>query len=77
VLLFHPGYIEQLLEIGYGDAQDKHDQLEAFLADTAAGEADPPGLRRCDGTVPSAGAASDQKEAAMENVVASSAPGSS
>ena len=77
VLLFHPGYIEQLLEIGYGDAQDKHDQLEAFLADTAAGEADPPGLRRCDGTVPSAEAASDQKEAAMENAVASSAPGSS
>ncbi|MFB6231599.1 MAG: patatin-like phospholipase family protein [Salinibacter sp.] len=52
VLLFHPGYIEQLLEIGYGDAQDTHDQLEAFLADTAAGAADPPGLRRCDGALP-------------------------
>lgn len=51
VLLFHPGYIEQLLEIGYGDAQDKHDQLEAFLADTMPDTADPPGLRRCDGMV--------------------------
>jgi NTE family protein len=51
VLLFHPGYIEQLLEIGYGDAQDKHDQLEAFLADTMAEAADPPGLRRCDGAL--------------------------
>ena len=48
VLLFHPGYIERLLEIGYGDAQDMHDQLEAFLADTAAGAADPPGLRRAE-----------------------------
>ncbi len=58
VLLFHPGYIEQLLEIGYGDAQDKHDQLEAFLADTVADTADPPGLRRCDGRVHSG----DEKE---------------
>jgi hypothetical protein len=46
VLLFRPGYIERLLEIGYGDAQEKHDRLEAFLADTAAESADPPGLRR-------------------------------
>ena len=46
VLLFHPGYIERLLEIGYGDAQDQHDRLEAFLADTAAESANPPGLRR-------------------------------
>jgi len=46
VLLFHPGYIARLLEIGYGDAQDKHDRLEAFLAGTAAESANPPGLRR-------------------------------
>ncbi len=48
VLLFHPGYIEQLLEIGYDDARQKHDQLEAFLADTAVDTADPPGLRRAE-----------------------------
>lgn len=47
VLLFHPGYIERLLEIGYDDARQKHDRLESFLADTAADSADPPGLRRC------------------------------
>jgi len=84
VLLFHPDYIEQLLDIGHDDARQKHDQLEAFLADTAAGEADPPGLRRCDGTALSTEAASDRKEAAsdqkegaMENADASSAPESS
>ena len=61
VLLFHPGYIEQLLEIGYEDARRKHDRLEAFFEDTSAGGADPPGLRRVgdgsptieDDTVPS------------------------
>ena len=47
VLLFHPAYIERLLEIGYADARDQHDRLEAFLEDTAAAEADPPGRRRC------------------------------
>ena len=52
VLLFHPGYIEQLLEIGYDDARQKHDRLESFLADTAADSADPPGLRRCQPATP-------------------------
>jgi len=48
VMLFHPDYIEQLLEIGYDDARDAHEKLEAFLADTAAATADPPGTRRAD-----------------------------
>lgn len=46
VLLFDPGYIEQLLEIGYDDARRQHDRMEAFLADTPAAGSDPPGLRR-------------------------------
>lgn len=46
VLLFHPDYIEQLLEIGYDDARQQHDRLAAFFTDTAAEDADPPGLRR-------------------------------
>jgi len=46
VLLFYPDYIEQLLEIGYDDAQQQHDRLAAFFTDTAAEDADPPGLRR-------------------------------
>lgn len=48
VLLFHPGYIEQLLEIGYEDARDKHDALESFLENTGDEDATPPGLRRCE-----------------------------
>jgi len=46
VLLFHPGYIDRLLEIGYDDAQRKHDRLEAFFEDTGADAADLPGRRR-------------------------------
>jgi hypothetical protein len=61
VLLFHPGYIEQLLDIGYDDARQKHDQLEAFLEDTVAEEADPLGLRRCQPSL-STGEAADGEE---------------
>lgn len=57
VLLFDPGYIETLLEIGYADARSAHDRIEAFLADTPAAEPDPPGLRRC-----AAGDASGEEE---------------
>ncbi len=49
VLLFHPDYIERLLEIGYEDAKEQHDRLEAFLTDAAAA-AESAGLRRCGGT---------------------------
>gem|GEM_PF-48970 len=46
VLLFDPDYIDRLLDIGYQDARDQHDRLEAFLADTVAETTNPPGLRR-------------------------------
>jgi len=54
VLLFHPDYIEQLLDVGYNDACDAHEDLEAFLADTTAASADPPGTRRADAQTESA-----------------------
>lgn len=46
VLLFHPDYIDQLLDIGYTDARHRHEEIEVFLAETTVTTADPPGLRR-------------------------------
>jgi len=54
VLLFHPEYIDRLLDIGYQDARDQHDQLEAFLSDTVAATGSAPGQRRADASVASA-----------------------
>ena len=33
MLLFDPGYLQALLEIGYNDARREHDRIEAFFAD--------------------------------------------
>ncbi len=33
MMLFDPGYIAQLLEIGYEDARRQHDRIAAFLED--------------------------------------------
>lgn len=44
MLLFNPGYLQRLLEVGYNDAKRQHDRIEAFFAgdpDPAA-EADHP-----------------------------------
>jgi NTE family protein len=44
MLLFDPGYIERLLEIGYADAQRQHDRIGAFLTrDPEAATQWPPG----------------------------------
>lgn len=40
MILFQREYVEQLMEVGYEDAETNHDQLEAFFAD-AAGVAPP------------------------------------
>ncbi|WP_233993710.1 patatin-like phospholipase family protein [Salinibacter altiplanensis] len=32
MLLFHPDYLDRLLEIGYNDARRQHDRIEAFFA---------------------------------------------
>lgn len=32
MLLFHPDYLDRLLEIGYNDAKRQHDRIEAFFA---------------------------------------------
>jgi len=38
VLLFEPGYIDRLLDIGYHDARRQHDRIARFLADGTAEE---------------------------------------
>lgn len=53
VLLFHPDYIDRLLEIGYEDAHEMHDRLEAVLSNAEAA-AESAGLRRCEGLSASA-----------------------
>ena len=32
MLLFKPGYLQRLLEIGYNDAKRQHHRIEAFFA---------------------------------------------
>ena len=37
-LLFEPGYVGALLDLGYGDTMDKADDIRAFLGDAALGQ---------------------------------------
>jgi hypothetical protein len=37
VLLFDPEYIDRLIDIGYHDARDRHDEIAAFLRGAAIG----------------------------------------
>jgi NTE family protein len=41
MLLFDPGYLHRLLEIGYNDAKRQHDRIEAFFARDSARTAAP------------------------------------
>lgn len=37
-LLFEPGYVGALIDLGYGDTMDKADDIRAFLGDAALGQ---------------------------------------